>query len=187
MSTYENAGKKNAEGFMSSMKSKFFIFFPNKSGEDKVKPKKAAKAQLWRRVVLLSGPAFKFVYQCRNDLEQIAHYTESRDLEYRSVRILVYRDDRLRRKHPQEIRHCSRNTACYIYFGPDHLAGLADLVAVGYPSRVHGRARSADRASRSSCKFFYQTEFFGSSKVFPFIKMGTPSLPGVSLTSRYLG
>src|SRR3954467_8699356 len=73
------------------------------------------------------------------DLVQVAHDAEVGELEDRSVRVLVDRDDVLRGLHADLVLDRSGDAGGQVELRRDGLAGLADLGGVGVPAGVdHG-------------------------------------------------
>src|SRR5688500_8175119 len=82
--------------------------------------------------------------QLGHDLVQVAHDPEIAELEDRRVRVLVDRDDVLRRLHSDLVLDRARDAGGEIQLRRDGLARLADLPRVREPARVHHRARRRD-------------------------------------------
>src|SRR5688500_5964020 len=83
--------------------------------------------------------------QLGNDLVQVAHDAEVGELEDRRVRVLVDRDDVLRRLHADLVLDRAGDSDREVELRRDGLARLADLAGVGEPARVD------DRAGRGNC------------------------------------
>src|SRR5688572_15117609 len=83
--------------------------------------------------------------QLGDDLVQVAHDAEVGELEDRRVRVLVDRDDVLRRLHADLVLDRAGDPHREVELRRDRLARLADLARVGEPARVD------DRAGRGNC------------------------------------
>ena len=81
----------------------------------------------------------------RDDLEQVAHHAQVRDLQDRRVGVLRDRHDPLRALHADQVLERAADPGADVDLGLHGLAGLPDLVAVRDPAGVDGRARGADR------------------------------------------
>src|SRR5262249_13623061 len=77
-------------------------------------------------------------------LEEVRHDAVVGDLEDRRLRVLVDRDDDLRRPHASEMLNRTGNAKAEVELGRDGAARLSDLEAMRPPSRVDCGARSAD-------------------------------------------
>src|SRR3954453_1396839 len=78
------------------------------------------------------------------DLVQVAHDAQVRELEDRSVRVLVDRDDVLRGLHADLVLDRAGDAGGQVELRRDGLAGLADLGGVGVPAGVDHGARGGD-------------------------------------------
>src|ERR671915_1079453 len=87
------------------------------------------------------------VGQLGQDLVQVAHHPEVRELEDRRVRVLVDRDDVLRVLHADLVLDGPGDSGRQVQLRRDRLAGLADLGGVRVPAGVDHRAGGGDRAA----------------------------------------
>src|SRR5215213_3232147 len=85
--------------------------------------------------------------QLRHDLEQVADHAEVRQLEDRRLRVLVDRDDRLRRLHPGPVLDRAGDAHRDVQLRGDRHAGLADLRLVRVPAGVGRRPGRAHRTT----------------------------------------
>src|SRR5215213_8739413 len=85
--------------------------------------------------------------QLGDDLVQIAHHTEVRELEDRRVRVLVDRQDVLRVLHPDLVLDRPGDAGGEVQLRRHRLPGLADLGRVGVPAGVDNRAGRGDGAA----------------------------------------
>src|SRR5262249_35967410 len=75
-----------------------------------------------------------------DDLVKVAHDAQVREAEDGGVGVFVDGDDRAGGLHADLVLDFARDADGDIELGADRLAGLADLVGVGYPAHVHDRA-----------------------------------------------
>src|SRR5918997_2107614 len=85
--------------------------------------------------------------QLREDLVEIPHDAEVRELEDRGVRVLVDRQDVLGVLHPDLVLDGPGDPGGQIELRRDRLAGLADLRRIRVPAGVHHGAGRRDGAS----------------------------------------
>ena len=103
----------------------------------------------WRRPRPLAqpGPGAQALEQGRADLEQVADHEQVGELGDRRVGVAIDRDDRARRPHPDLVLDRAADAEREVQLGLDDLAGLADLLAVRDPARIHGGPGRTDRAT----------------------------------------
>src|SRR4030095_8390165 len=83
--------------------------------------------------------------QLGQDLKEVADKAVVGDLEDRRLGILVDRDDHFAVLHPGQMLDRPGNADGDVKVGGHDLAGLPDLIVVGYVARIDGRARGSDR------------------------------------------
>src|SRR5205823_3961147 len=84
------------------------------------------------------------------------------ELEDRSVRILVDRDDHARTLHTDLVLDRARDTAGDVELRRDSFSRLADLRRVRVPPRVDDGACRADGTAQRFCQIFDEGEVLGS-------------------------
>ncbi len=91
------------------------------------------------------GLFFQFSCNGRNDLKQIIHNTIVGCSEDQCIRIVVDAHDYIGGGHTGHMLHGTGDAAGNVEFGRDHLAGLAHLVCLGAPAKIHGISGGTNR------------------------------------------
>src|SRR3972149_6328862 len=84
---------------------------------------------------------FYFLNKFRYDFKEVPCYSEVRLLEYRGVRVFIYRHYEFGCPHPCYVLWGAGDSAGYVELRGDGLSGLSHLTALLYPPAVHGAAR----------------------------------------------
>src|SRR6266567_3537117 len=96
--------------------------------------------------------------ELRGHLEQVTDHTEVGDLEDRRFRVLVHRDDRLRRLHAGAVLDGAGDAEGDVELRRDRLAGLADLELVRVVAGVDRGAGGADGGTERVGEFLDDSE-----------------------------
>src|SRR6476661_18560 len=102
--------------------------------------------------------------QLGDDLVQVAHHAEIRELENRRVLILVDREDVLRALHPDLVLDRAGDAGGQVELRRDRLAGLTDLGRVGIPAGVDHGTGGRNRAAHRLGQFLALLEALGSTE-----------------------
>ena len=103
------------------------------------------------RFVRASVPAphfFDFLDQRRNYFKQIADNTVITIFKYGRFRIVVYGYNRFCRAHSRQMLNRTGYASSDIQVGTDHFSGLADLVRLSDPTRIHRGPACAERGAQ---------------------------------------
>src|ERR1700749_5074828 len=117
---------------------------------------KGGRIRLSRSSAALLG--FDRLGQFGDDFVQIAHHPEVRELEDRSVRILVDREDVLRVLHSNLVLDRAGDARREVQLRRHRLTGLADLRRVGVPAGLDDRAGRGDGAPHRLGEFLGELE-----------------------------
>src|SRR4051794_15363983 len=119
------------------------------------------KGSFTRRAASRSSAAllgFDRLGQLGDDLVQVAHHPEVRELEDRRVRVLVDRQDVLRVLHPDLVLDRPGDAGGEVQLRRHGLTGLADLGRVGVPAGVDDRTGRGDGAAHRLGQFLGELE-----------------------------
>src|SRR5215475_1706676 len=125
-------------------------------------PPEGGRRRLSRSSAALLG--FDRLGQFGDDFVQIAHHAEVRELEDRSIRILVDREDVLRVLHSDLVLDRAGDARREVQLRRDRLTGLTDLRRVGVPAGVDDRAGRGDGAAHRLGQFLGQLEALGCAE-----------------------
>ncbi len=115
----------------------------------------------------------------RDDLEEIADDAVIGDFEYGDFGVFVDGGDELGARHARKVLDGAGDDKGHVKVGRNGLTGLAALMPVAYPARIHGRAGRADgRMREQGRQFLEKAESLG-----PFIPLPPETTTSASVTS----